>query len=478
MGVVMSIGFAGCNTGNIKVVSSAVAYDNSDVNVTYDTEKATKINFSENEINIDGNGIKKDENILIIKKAGTYIFSGTLGNGKIVCRAPEKEVKIVFDNAVLKKHDSSPIEIEDAKKVYIISTEGSNNKVIAGKSDYSVQTNAPLTFYGKGTTEFKGGIESNKNIVFSSGKLNINSVENGIDCEESVTFLGGDTTIGSKKTGISSEKIINVKNGTINIECREKNDDSIAVKANKAISINDGDFNLNSYATAIQCDGDINISGGEFKIKTTANGLSSLNLLNLIGGTFNIESDGASLSAKRVSVSGGYYNLDSEAEGINSSAQNGAQINIDGGTMKVKSQKSCVSTTGSFNMSGGTLVLSAQKSSNALTAEEWGIDGGLCFAVGSNLDIFENAGQTSVLYNFKNTQKKNTRFTLTDGKENVVASFVPQFDYDCVAIVSGAISQNKEYSVFIGGDATEKFSSGIATNGKLENSKKYATIKV
>ena len=136
MGVVIGVAFAGCSTTNTSTSSSVVAYDNSDVNVEYDKEKATKIGFFENKINIDGSGIKKDENVLTIKKEGTYIFSGNLGNGKIVCRAPEKEVKIVFDNAVIKKYDSSPIKIDDAKKVYIISSDGSYNKVIAGKSEY------------------------------------------------------------------------------------------------------------------------------------------------------------------------------------------------------------------------------------------------------------------------------------------------------------------------------------------------------
>ena len=68
MGVVIGAAFAGCSTTNTSTISSVVAYDNSDVNVEYDKEKATKIGFFENDINIDGSGIKKDENVLKIKK--------------------------------------------------------------------------------------------------------------------------------------------------------------------------------------------------------------------------------------------------------------------------------------------------------------------------------------------------------------------------------------------------------------------------
>lgn len=478
MGVVIGVAFAGCSTTNTSTISSVVAYDNSDVNVEYDKEKATKIGFFGNKINIDGSGIKKDENVLTIKKAGTYIFSGNFENNEIVCDASEKEIKIVLDNAVFEKSGGVPLKIENAEKVYIISSDGSYNKVIAENSEYCVETSVPVTFAGKGKTEYKGGIESDKNIVFSSGITDIASANDGVNCEQSVTFLDGETTIKCGKTGVYSDKIINIKNGTINIDCSEKDEESIAIRANKTVSINNGVLNLNSYSNAVQCDGDINISNGKFDIKTAKNGLSSLDLLNLSGGIFKIESTHASLDAKRVSVSGGYYDFLSDAEGIYATAQNDAQINIDGGTINVKSQKSSVSTTGSFNMSGGTLVLSTEKSNSPLTANEYSLNGGICFAVGSNLDVFKNAEQTSVLYDLKKTQKKNTRFSIVDGSENIVVSFVPRYDYDSVAIVSAAISKNKEYSVFLDGDAKEKFQSEIAVNGRLENAKKYGTIKV
>ena len=133
-----------------------------DVDGTYETAEATKINAMNGQINIDGEGVVLVEENIVLSAEGTYILSGDFSACMLLVEAGESDkVQVVLDNCTINNEEGPAFYIKSADKVFITLAEGTTNTIVDGKEyeytdgetnvDAAVYSKADLTINGNGT---------------------------------------------------------------------------------------------------------------------------------------------------------------------------------------------------------------------------------------------------------------------------------------------------------------------------------------
>lgn len=238
----------------------------SDYEVGYDESSACKVTFSETSAEVSADGAEFKDGVLTVSKAGTYILSGKLTNGRVVINADKKDdVRIVLNGADITSADNSPFTVVQADKVSITLEEKSENKLTDGseyktssddKTDACVFSKADLTINGSGSLEitanYKHGIVTKDDLVITGGKLTVTSKNTAVSCKDSVKISGGELDLSAGTNGIRSD----------NSEDAAK--------------------------------GFISITGGNIKIVSNNDGIEAETVLKIDGGTFDITTGGGS----------------------------------------------------------------------------------------------------------------------------------------------------------------------------------------
>lgn len=254
---------------SISVSSVDLTVDPVDYEVGYSESDACKIKLDGTSAEINGDGAKLDDGVLMISKAGIYVLSGKL-EGRVVVNAGKKdEVRIIFNGVQIECSDNSAFAVLQADKVTLTLEDGSTNKLTDGseyklsdeesKVDACLYSQDDLTVNGSGSLEitanYKHGIVSKDDLVITGGKLSISAKNTGITGKDSVKISGGEIDISSGTNGIRSD----------NSEDAEK--------------------------------GYVAISGGSIKIISGGDGIQAAAVLKIGGGTFDISTGGGSSNA-------------------------------------------------------------------------------------------------------------------------------------------------------------------------------------
>ena len=98
-------------------------------------EDAAFIHFDGDEVQINGEGVQWENQILYIKTAGTYVISGELLDGQILVDAEEEdEVQIVLNGAEIHCEDQAAIYAKQCRYLILTLAEGSKNKISDGET--------------------------------------------------------------------------------------------------------------------------------------------------------------------------------------------------------------------------------------------------------------------------------------------------------------------------------------------------------
>lgn len=101
----------------------------------YDLESADEIAITLNGdwISADSPNVKVEGNIATISAAGTYLLSGTLGEGQIAVDSADKEtVRLILNGVDIHNSSSAAINIINAEKVVILLADQSANRLSDG----------------------------------------------------------------------------------------------------------------------------------------------------------------------------------------------------------------------------------------------------------------------------------------------------------------------------------------------------------
>lgn len=351
-----------------------------------DNDDKTLGKIGENPITLSGDSAKSDSsNVKIdgtkitITKSGTYTLSGKLADGQIIINSTDKGiVRLVLNGAKITCKNTSPIYVEQAKKVVVTLAENTEN-IISDTKDYeftSSDTDEPnatffskddLTFNGSGkltvSANYNNGITSKDKLIIVSGEFDITSVDDAIMGKDYAVIAGGNFNIKSTGDGIKSTNdtdtslgYIKIAGGEINIEAEKD-----AIQAQTNLYILDGTLNLKSGGGAengtslhggqmgmggdfntqsnsseqtestkgLKADGTIAISGGTITLNTCDDSIHSAGIVTIDGGKIEITAgDDAIHSDSNIIINDGEINITSCYEGIEA-----INITINGGTI-------------------------------------------------------------------------------------------------------------------------------------------------
>lgn len=410
----LSFAMTGCTNENGGVssgMSSPLINDNANQQSTVNTESSAEqdepnpadcsITFSQDKVDISGNGAAFKDNVVTISKAGVYSLSGSSENARITVNVGKQdEVTLRLNGVSLKSTESSVIYCESGELLTLYLNENTEN-TLSDSAEYiftendtepdgAVFSRADLVIKGGGslsvTSNYKDAIKCKDGLSITSGNINVISADDGIVGKDYVKITGGNITINAKSDGIKSTNdtdegrgYITISDGTLDITA--END---GIQAEKEINIEGGsvtiftggeDANAEVKASADPFDRDITTNDSESR-----KGLKANTGIFVSGGEISITSaDDSVHSDENVSISGGTLILSSCDDGVHADEA----LTINDGTITVtKSYEGLEGKT--IEISGGEINIMA--SDDGLNAA--GGDNGSFFGFGESSDEY------------------------------------------------------------------------------------------
>jgi hypothetical protein len=307
---------------------------------TWDESTEISINLSDSAINTDGADVTVNGSVVTITSAGTYRISGTLSEGQIIVNTTDEEtVRLILDGVTINNSSSSPVYIEDAKKVIIVLAETTTNTLSDGSTyvfasadidepNATLFSKADMTIYGDGSlvinANYNDGISSKDGLIIAGGTISVTSVDDGIRGKDYIVVKKGNITINAQGDGMKSDNEEDATKGYISIQT--------------------GKFNITSGGDAISAQTDVMISAGEFTLltgesstnqantTTSSKGIKGVVNVNIDGGTFNITSADDSIHSNgNIVINNGTFSMASGDDGFHADST----LTINGGTIDI-----------------------------------------------------------------------------------------------------------------------------------------------
>ena len=409
--------------------------DNNDEEDATSGEETT-ITVQDGSIKTKGDGVEVDGSTITITEAGTYRFSGTLEDGKIVIDAKKKEVVVIFDDFMITNDEESPVQCLAAKTFTVKIASGSENTVTDGRAaiaeedtnqsddtesssdtdeteedvpDAAIYSKADLVITGKGSLTVNGGycdgIHSKDTLIIESGTLKVTATEHGINGKDSLTINGGTFDIESGEDGFHSKGDIEINEGTININA---GDDGMHADGN--LTVNDGTIDIEKCYEGLE-GMTITMNGGDVDIVSEDDGLNA--------------ADPDSSSGDEMGFGGG--RMGGMAGGGMFEAEEGVSIVINGGTLKINADGDGIDSNGDLTINGGSIIVYGPENSGNSAIDYNGtgvITGGEILTTGMSgrmADTFsEGSTQSYIVYYTTSTEDAGTSIEIVDADGNTI----------------------------------------------------------
>lgn len=431
-----------------------ITYLAEDLDDSWDESTATGIAFDTSGITVNGTGAEVSEQTVTITKAGTYIVSGTLADGRILIDAgKEAVVQLVLNGVELSNQTTAPIYSSGKTKVILTLAAGTTN-TISDSKEYV----------------FENATDDEPNApIFTKGDLTINGT-------------GSLDVYGNYGCAIRSKSVLTVISGDLNL-----NAESDGLKGKDAVIIRDGNINIISGKDGIKSNNDedaekgyIWIDGGQIQIAAKDDGIQAETALIINGGDIAITESQEALAGKTVDIIGGFIKAVASDDGINSAAtvatemekqqnQEGVYTRIAGGEIWLNAKADGIDSNGNLYIEGGTLYLSGPTGNMDGILDYNGkgyISGGTFFGAGSSgmMQTFEaDSTQNYLVVYYAATEKAGTKITLTDDNGNELGSYAPEKDFTAVIISSPEIQTGNTYHVMTGEETVDLAVEGVMT---------------
>lgn len=444
-----------------------------DMEVGYEETTAVKVSCSGNEFKVDGNGAAAKDGVLTISKEGTYIFSGSIDDGRIVVNVGDQEkVQIVLNEFSIKCSTHSPLFIKAGDKVFITVNDGTENSISDGTKytaladdesnvDGAIFSRADMTINGGGTLTVSGnmnhGIVSKDDLVITGGNINITSKGNGMCGKDCVKIADGTIKITSEGDGIKSNNAEDASKGYVYIgggklDITSTTDgiqaETLLTVEKAEITLNTGGGSENSSKTSggeerpgwgrwgsndsttteddtasakgLKAGGDLKITDVNITADTSDDSIHSNGNVTIESGTLNIKSGDDGIHADTATtVNGGTILIEKSYEGIE-----GSSVTINGGTINLTASDDGINAAGGNDSSS----MGGRPGQNSFT---------------ENSDVFIKITGGKITVNAEGDGIDSNANITVEGGETYVngpqSSGNAAFDYDGTATVSGGI---------------------------------------
>ena len=255
------------------------------------TEGATQIAASGDSIVVTGDGAVAENGKVTIRKAGTYLLSGTLEEGQLLVDAEEgAEIILVFDGFKISNSTDAPLLFESGSSITLVLKDGGENAVTdlrssAEENQAAIYTKSDLTISGNGTLDVTGtaedAIHSKTNVTVQGGTINLKAGDDAIHADETLTILDGKVTVLESEEGLEG-LVVDIQGGDITVNASDD-----------GLNASDGSGSDKAPGQATE-GAAIRISGGVLTVKASGDGIDSNGDLIISGGTVVVDgpSDG------------------------------------------------------------------------------------------------------------------------------------------------------------------------------------------
>ncbi len=296
----------------------------------WDTSGATEIVLSDGGSTVKGNGAYVYQGDVYLVYAGRYILSGELSNGTVIVDADgDDKLWIMLDGASIHCDGDAAIRVEQADKVFLTLSEGSENTLSSGPEygaeavsagvDGTIYSRDDLTINGSGTlavtAKYQHGIVCNDDLAVTGGRISVEAAQDGIHANDSIRIRDAQISISADDDGITASNdeetsYLYIESGKIDIPaCYE------GLEA-AAVTITGGTIDLAPSDDGINASGSgrspvIRITGGTVTIMNPegrdADGLDSNRDIFISGGTvfISVSGDGGNSAIDYGSENGG-----------------------------------------------------------------------------------------------------------------------------------------------------------------------------
>ncbi|MCD8358875.1 MAG: carbohydrate-binding domain-containing protein [Oscillospiraceae bacterium] len=380
---------------------------------TVDLTNAVTVQLNGDSATADGSGVSVADAVITVSSGGTYLFTGTLNDGRILVDAQGEDVILVFNGADITCSYGSPLYIYKSASTTLHLMEGTSNSLTDGESytfadGYSseVDEEPNACLYSKSDLVLQGagaltvnancnnGITSKDTLEIYDLTLTVNAVNHGINGKDSalvdsasVTVVcGGDALRSTNDTdsslgwlavtastleltagedGIQAETDATFYSGSYTIRSGggstvQPSDETSTkgIKSGGTLTILDGSYDLDCSDDAVHSNGDVTVSGGTFVVSTGDDAFHADGALTISDGTFQILTSYEGLEGLTVEISGGTFDIYATDDGVN--AAGGADASGFGGFGGGNTFGGGEASSDYYiNISGGYLVVEA-----------------------------------------------------------------------------------------------------------------------
>ncbi len=489
------------------------------------------ITFSDDKIDVNGNGAAVKDHTVTISKAGAYELKGSSANAKIVVEAGKNdEITLILNGVSITSTSGSVIDCESGKTLALYLAENTENS-LEDSADYTfadgetepdgaVFSRADLVIMGDGSlsvkSNYKDAVKCKDGLSVNSGTLDITAADDGIVGKDYVNISGGKITINAQNDGIKSTNdtdegrgYITISDGELDITAEKDGiqaETELTVEGGK-LTIFAGGEDANAEVTAydspfdwdrrngstetsdntdskkgLKAGGDLTISGGEINITSADDSVHSNANASVSGGTLTLSSCDDGIHAdESLSIKDGTITVAKSYEGLE-----GKNIEISGGEINVKAADDGLNAAGGdngsffgFNENNGDYYISISGGNITVNAEGDGIDSnGTVAQSGGNIVVYgpTNSGNGALDYMQSYTVSGGTLIALGASGMAQAPSTLSQ---PCLSINSNVSAgstievRSSDGTVILSTETPKQCQSLIFTSDKLKVGEEY-----
>ncbi len=374
----------------------------------------TSSNAASSEATVVSTTLSGDVNIA---KGGRYVLEGRT-DGTVYIDAGNSEVTLVLNGAEIASTEGPAIYVENADRVIIQVTRGTENTVTSSGTSEDGESSAiyskdDLVITGSGTLYVKSedgdGIHVNDDLSVEDTVLVIERAKDGIDVNDEYVQTGADVTVTAGKDGIKSgdssdpaeesDVLITLSGGSLKITCEDDGIDSNASMINNGTSVeiiagggrpertssgksfSYGDLSgSRGFPGQIQNGSFGGPSGGEFDARAGRTEKAGLEEdISISEVSMSMEAAGfdqyevidtasnSTSTSKGIALEGsltvnGDLTIDSRDDGINAAGA----VTVKSGMLNIRSGDDCIHSDVSVTVDGGELTLNGHEGIEAV----------------------------------------------------------------------------------------------------------------
>ncbi|MCD7889463.1 MAG: carbohydrate-binding domain-containing protein [Oscillospiraceae bacterium] len=447
---------------------------------TTDESGDTVITLLDSSVSISGDdsGVTLEDKDIIITHEGTYEFTGTLDDGRIIINAVNQNVVLILNGANITCSNGSAIYVYQAGTCTILLNGNTENTISDGSSyDFSLsfcdeaseEPNAAifakddLIIRGTGSLIVNGnyaaGIIGKDTLKIINTNVTVNAVGNGINGKDSLTiqnstvnvtagkdalrstndtdetlgyatFTDSNITLTAGNDGVQTETGITVSNCSISIVTAggayETTEDSAkGLKCVQgSVTIDSGSIVIDSADDSIHAAGDIAINGGVLNLSSGDDAAHSDSSVTVTGGTTVISTSSEGLEGECVLVSDGIVYINAKSNAINASNEDATDgnVNITGGYVYISSNDDTIDSKGNITISGGTIIVNGNSDGGLKYENDFTVDGGTVLMLGyaSTAKNPSSASQNTISVSFASAVSTGSYIRISCGSEEFV----------------------------------------------------------